>query len=96
MANDVKVLKLITGEEVIARVTEEENNYSLITLEKPMTLQMIPPTTSTGQVGFALVPWMKAAKNNKTTISIDHVLVTDEASDQTEKNYLQVITGLTL
>ena len=94
MANDVKVLKLITGEEVIARITEEENN--LISLKQPMTLQMLPPNTSTGQVGFALVPWIKAAKNDKTTISIDHVLVTDEASDQTEKNYLQVVTGLSL
>ena len=94
MANDVKVLKLITGEEVIARVSEEHND--LLTLEKPMTLQMIPPNTSTGQVGFALVPWIKAAKNDKTTISIEHVLVTDEASDQTEKNYLQVVTGLSL
>ena len=94
MANDVKVLKLITGEEVIARVSEESSN--LLTLEKPMTLQMIPPNTSTGQVGFALVPWIKAAKNDKTTISIAHILVTDEASDQTEKNYLQVVTGLSL
>ena len=94
MTNDVKVLKLITGEEVIARVSEESGN--LLTLEKPMTLQMIPPNTSTGQVGFALVPWIKAAKNDKTTISIEHILVTDEASDQTEKNYLQVITGLSL
>ena len=93
MANDVKVLKLITGEEVIARVSEERSD--LITLEKPMTLQMVPPT-STGQVGFALVPWMKAAKNDKVTISIEHILVTDEASDQTEKNYLQVVTGLSL
>ena len=95
MANDVKVLKLITGEEVIARISEEERS-DLITLEKPMTLQMIPPTTSTGQVGFAMVPWIKAAKNDKVTISIEHILVTDEASDQTEKNYLQVITGLSL
>ena len=94
MANDVKVLKLITGEEVIARVSEEHSN--LLTLEKPMTLQMMPPNTSTGQVGFAMVPWMKAAKNDKVTISIEHVLVTDEASSQTEKNYLQVITGLSL
>jgi hypothetical protein len=94
MANDVKVLKLITGEEVIARVSEEHND--LLTLEKPMTLQMMPPNTSTGQVGFALVPWIKAAKNDKTTISIEHVLVTDEASKQTETNYLQVITGLSL
>ena len=94
MANDVKVLKLITGEEIIARVTEEKNN--LITLEKPMTLQMIPPNTSTGQMGFALVPWMKAAKNKKVTISIEHILTEDEASEQTEKNYLQVVTGLSL
>ena len=93
MANDVKVLKLITGEEVIARVIEEENN--LITLEKPMTLQMLPPT-STGQVGFALVPWMKAAKNEKVTISTEHILVEVEASEQSEKNYLQVVTGLSL
>jgi len=96
MANDVKVLKLITGEEVIARVTEEENNYSLITLEKPMTLQMIPPNTSTGQMGFALVPWMKAAKNKKVTISTEHIIAEDEGSEQTQKNYLQLVTGLSL
>ena len=94
MANDVKVLKLITGEEVIARITEEKN-VDLITLEKPMTLQMMPPT-STGQVGVALVPWMKAAKNEKVTISTEHILVEVEASDQSEKNYLQVVTGLSL
>lgn len=93
MANDVKVLKLITGEEVIARITEEENN--LVSLKQPMTLQMLPPT-STGQVGIALVPWMKSAKNEKVTISTEHVLVTDEASDQSEKNYLQIVTGLSL
>ena len=95
MANDVKILKLITGEEVIARVTEEKN-VDLITLEKPMTLQMLPPNTSTGQVGFALVPWMKAAKNEKITISTEHIIAEDEASEQTEKKYLQVVTGLSL
>ena len=94
MTNDVKVLKLITGEEVIARVTEEKNN--LITLEKPMILQMMTPDRTTGQIPFALVPWMKAAKNERVTISIEHVLVEDEASEQTEKNYLQVVTGLSL
>ena len=94
MANDVKVLKLITGEEVIARVSEEHSN--LLTLEKPMTLQMMPPNTSTGQMGFAMVPWMKAAKNEKVIISTEHIIAEDEASDQTEKNYLQVVTGLSL
>ena len=94
MANDVKVLKLITGEEVIARTNEGENN--LISLEKPMILQMLPPNTTTGQVGFAMIPWMKAAKNEKVIISTEHIIAEDEASEQTEKNYLQVVTGLSL
>ena len=84
----------MTSEEVIARITEEKNN--LISLEKPMILQMIPPTTSTGQVGFALIPWIKAGKNEKVTISTEHIIVEEEASEQTEKNYLQVVTGLSL
>ena len=94
MANDVKVLKLITGEEVIARVTEEKNN--LITLEKPMILQMLAPDRTTGQVGFALMPWMQAAKNERVSISTEHIIAEDEASEQTEKNYLQLVTGLSL
>ena len=94
MANDVKVLKLITGEEVIARTNEGGNN--LISLEKPMILQMLAPNTSTGQVGFALIPWMKAAKNEKVTISTEHIIAEDEGSEQTQKNYLQLVTGLSL
>ena len=94
MANDVKVLKLITGEELIARVIEEKNN--LITLEKPMILQMLAPDRATGQIPFALVPWMKAAKNEKVIISTEHIIAEDEGSEQTEKNYLQLVTGLSL
>ena len=94
MANNVKVLKLITGEELIARVIEEKNN--LITLEKPMILQMLAPDRTTGQIGFAMVPWMKAAKNEKVTISTEHIIAEDEASEQTNKNYLQLVTGLSL
>ena len=94
MANNVKVLKLITGEEVIARVIEEKNN--LITLEKPMILQMMAPDRTTGQIPFALVPWMKAAKNEKVIISTEHIIAEDEGSEQTEKNYLQLVTGLSL
>ena len=94
MENNVKVLKLITGEEVIARITEEKN-VDLIYLDKPMILQMMVPT-STGQMPFALIPWMKAAKNEKVTISTEHILTEDDASEQTGKNYLQLVTGLSL
>ena len=92
MANDVKILKLITGEEVMARVTEQNN---LLELDNPMTLQAIP-TNQQGQMGFALVPWIMSGKSNKIIISIDHVIAQDDPKDQAEKNYLANVTGLTL
>ena len=43
MANDVKVLKLITGEEVMARVSNDlSDGGGLVTLDNPMTLQAVP------------------------------------------------------
>ena len=92
MANDVKILKLITGEEVLARVTETRD---LLELDNPMTLQAIP-TNQQGQMGFALVPWIMSGKSTKITISIDHVIAQDDPKDQAEKNYLAQVTGLTL
>ena len=92
MANDVKILKLITGEEVMARVIENNN---LLELDNPMTLQAIP-TNQQGQMGFALVPWMMSGKSTKITISISHVIAQDDPKDQAEKNYLANVTGLTL
>ena len=93
MANDVKVLKLITGEEVIARVSTESSD--LLTLEKPMTFQAVP-TNQQGQMGFALVPWLMTGKSEKITITTDHIIAQDDPKDQAEKNYLANVTGLTL
>ena len=93
MANDVKVLKLITGEEVIARVSRESSN--LLILDRPMILQMMPANQQ-GQLGFALVPWLMSGKSEKITISIDHIIAEDVPKDQAEKNYLAQVTGLSL
>ena len=92
MANDVKVLKLITGEEVVARVEQKNTMYIL---DNPMTLRSVP-NQKTGQIGAALIPWFMAGKNEKITISIDHVIAQDEPKDKSEKNYLASVTGLTL
>ena len=93
MANDVKVLKLITGEEVIARVSRESSN--LLILDRPMILQMMPANQQ-GQVGFAIVPWLMAGNSEKITISIEHILAEDVVKSEIEKNYLANVTGLTL
>jgi hypothetical protein len=93
MSNDVKVLKLITGEEVIARISTERSN--LLTLDKPMILQMMPANQQ-GQVGFAIVPWLMAGNSERITISTEHILAEDVVKSEVEKNYLANVTGLTL
>ena len=96
MASEVKILKMITGEEVMARVSDDlTDGGGLITLDNPMTLQAIP-TNQQGQMGFALVPWLMSGKSDKITISIEHVIAQDDPKDQAEKNYLAQVTGLSL
>ena len=90
--SEVKVLKLTTGEEVIARV-EQQRDYMM--LEKPMTLTPVPGQTA-GQMGFAMVPWMMAAKGDFIQLSLSHIVVETEAKGEIEKNYLASITGLSL
>ena len=90
--SDVKVLKLTTGEEVIARV-EQQRDYMM--LEKPMTMAPVPGQ-SPGQMGFAMVPWMMAAKGDFIQLSLSHIVVETEAKGEIEKNYLASITGLSL
>ena len=92
MANDVKILKLITGEEVMARIEQKE---TMLILNKPMTLQQLP-NPQTGQIGVRMIPWFMSGKNENITISIDHVIAQDEPKQQSEKNYLASVTGLTL
>ena len=93
MANDVKVLKLITGEEVIARISTESSN--LLILDKPMILQMMPANQQ-GQVGFAIVPWLMAGNSERITISTEHILAEDDVKPEIGKNYLANVTGLSL
>ena len=90
--SEVKVLKLTTGEEVIARV-EQQRDYMM--LEKPMTMAPVPGQ-SPGQMGFAMVPWMMAAKGDFIQLSLSHIVVETEAKGEIEKNYLASITGLSL
>ena len=96
MSNDVKILKLITGEEVITRITEGDTGF--IILDKPMVLQSV--SNQQGKMTMVLIPWMRGAKNlaetEKVTISTEYILVEDDSTEQVKKEYLTIVTGLTL
>ena len=88
----VKIIKLSTGEELVSRCEENEDE---VILNNPMTLQPIQ-TNQQGTMGMALIPWLMAGKCEKVIIKKSLVIAVDEPKDQAEKNYLQNVTGLTL
>ena len=93
MAKDVKVLKLITGEELISRMEESPDGFLI--LEEPRVLQQMPPNAA-GQMGIGFVPWSVAAKLDKVTLDNKHVMVILEPKRDMENMYLSSVTGLTL
>ena len=101
MENNIKVLKLITGEEIISRVTESDINITendevdLLILERPMSLTLIKPNT-TGQMEIGMSNWIVAGKSDKITIEVKHILVILDPTSEIEKSYLSTITGLAL
>ena len=90
---DVKVLKLITGEEIIARVTERDAGF--ITLYRPLMFQTIVTKKGEDWSG-TLIPWLKTSLDEKMIIPSEHILFESNPTDEVEKYYLSSITGLIL
>ena len=85
MENEVKILKLLTGEELISRMKESDDGFLI--LEKPMSIQTTAPTPS-GHTEMGLLPWSIAGKTDKITLDDKHVMVILEPTKEIETNYL--------
>tara|TARA_Y100001963_G_C6482912_1_gene309803 strand:+ start:173 stop:454 length:282 start_codon:yes stop_codon:yes gene_type:complete len=93
MSQQVYVLKLKSGEELIARI-DTENMEPTIVLDQPLGIQvMMQPQ---GKPGFAMIPWMMASDDKKFTIDSNEVLTKGKARNEMEKQYLSAVTGLSL
>ena len=96
MANDVMFLKLITGEEVIARVKQDGDT---LILDSPMIFKAVTQNDAQTQARIQellLFPWIFSANNKKVELSLSHVIVKGDANESHAKEYLSIVTGLTL
>jgi hypothetical protein len=89
MKNNVKVLKLVTGEDLITRVTEEQDGIFFI--EYPMIVQQAPPDES-GRMSLSLIPWSLSGKTEKVVLEAKNILAILEVTDEMAVNYNSVIS----
>ena len=73
-------IKLITGEEIFAKVTPcEENNKYLLLLYEPVIISTI---NTVNGYGYKIEPWLKTADDDMFIIERDRVITLSECRDQ--------------
>jgi hypothetical protein len=87
-------LKLVSGEEVVAKVCYLPDEDKLI-LDKPLAVETAKQKKGQMEVtGFALKEWISATFENMFIIKRDHILTMTELDETIEEFYLKTIQKL--
>lgn len=84
---DVVSLKLLNGDEIIARYDNETADE--ITIDRPLALTMSPQ-------GLGMIPWVFLAEKETMTLKKSHVFVMLPSKKDAADQYMQGTTGIAL
>lgn len=80
----IKIVKLVTGEELIADITVDNN---FVTLDKPCALQLVPSRANPEQPTMALIPYAPFTSQHSITVSDKHVVWEEEPIKELYNQY---------
>lgn len=91
MAYNICVMKMITGEEVIADVSNV--SAGMFIFKKPRAVHLVP--TQNG-AAMHLVPWLNVIPDAEAPVAADDVVTILQAPAEVEQAYLRSTSGLDL
>lgn len=86
-AGDVVSLKLVNGDEIIARLESDEANG--ITITKPLAI-------TAGPQGLGMIPWIFLGEKETITLKKEHVFAMVPSKKEAANQYMQGTTGIAL
>lgn len=92
--SEVKSFRLASGEEVLCQVTGEDTNQGVFIITHPRVLQLMP--TPQGGYGLGLLPWFHSKSSGEISVSKAHIIAICEPDADTEKAYLEQVSGIKL
>ena len=93
MGDEIKVFKIATGEEVIARVTSEGLDHYV--LSKPRVVAIAPGPG--GQMSVTLIPLFASNQDGDAKLLKNGVVAEpDSINKELENGYIQQTTGIAL
>lgn len=91
--SEIKTLKLSTGEEVICKIEEIDEECGVYTISSPLTLGLMRGQNGVG-LGFA--PWIFSTKSGQIELNVDQIVGLATPDNEVEKAYLSEISGIQL
>lgn len=86
MSDEIKVLKLVSGEELVVEVTEQtENNISF----KNPVAAVLQRSQQTGGAALGFMPWMHAA-DGPFTVGRDKIVCIAKVGEEVKNGYNQI------
>ena len=85
--SDVQIVRLSTGEEVVAKVVYDKGFYTLTD-----GILLVP--AGEGKIG--MVPFVPYAKRDPVTIGEQHVMFIVEPADELKKQVIEATTGIAM
>lgn len=92
MSQEVIALKLSSGEEVVARVEEREDDY--LTLDRAMIVGVGPGQD--GNPTVQMMPWLAANQDATVRVYNSHIVASFAPHAELEKGYLQQTSKIQL
>ena len=84
---DIVSIKLINGDEIIARLEKDDHNG--ITIDRPLALTV-------GAQGLGMIPWVFLADKSTMTIKREHIFVMVPSKKDAADQYMEGTTGIAL
>lgn len=81
---NVKTLKLVTGEDIIADI--EEKNENVVVLKNPVQVSMVP-NRSGSQPTFGFIPFPLTSNDKQIEISLSNIMFICNAAEEFENQY---------
>ena len=91
---EIKHYKLISGEEIIGKFSDVRDDNIFLT----SVYLILAHPTSTGQLGYAMIPWLIASPDAEVKIPVVHILGEPENAlpKEIEDYYLQQTSRIAL
>jgi hypothetical protein len=86
-AGDVVSIKILNGDEIIARFESEDTDT--ITISRPLALTM-------GAQGLGMIPWVFLGEAEKITLQRNHTFFMVKSKKDAADQYMEGTTGIAL